>query len=244
MNDQNKPLAANEDKPNNEIELPKSKIEDEPESPLYNDNLKDLPEKMSMPIKNPSYSYLENLEKTSYLFITNKCVKYVFYPILIFTIIISILSIIFFYKNILIMIISLVLMLFIFIASSIYPYGLEVRVNIQNKAIELKKKSMIQFFNIFSIQSYYIFDCKEFSLSQRDISKDGIIEYSIDLYFLNKTEPINIFEIWGFKNESIEYENKCKNLNKFLGEDVRQTVLRLTQKKQIQQEEQSNDILQ
>ena len=140
MNDQNKPLAANEDKPNNEIELPKSKIEDEPESPLYNDNLKDLPEKMSMPIKNPSYSYLENLEKTSYLFITNKCVKYVFYPILIFTIIISILSIIFFYKNILIMIISLVLMLFIFIASSIYPYGLEVRVNIQNKAIELKKK--------------------------------------------------------------------------------------------------------
>ena len=141
MNDQNKPLADNEDKPNNEIELPKSKIEDEPESPLYNDNLKDLPEKMSMPIKNPSYSYLENLEKTSYLFITNKCVKYVFYPILIFTIIISILSIIFFYKNILIMIISLVLMLFIFIASSIYPYGLEVRVNIQNKAIELKKKA-------------------------------------------------------------------------------------------------------
>ena len=41
MNDQNKPLADNEDKPNNEIELPKSKIEDEPESPLYNDNLKD-----------------------------------------------------------------------------------------------------------------------------------------------------------------------------------------------------------
>ena len=103
---------------------------------------------------------------------------------------------------------------------------------------------MIQFFNRFSIQSYYIFDCKEFSLSQRDISKDGIIEYSIDLYFMNKTEPINIFEIWGFKNESVEYENKCKNLNKFLDEDVRQTVLRLTQKKQIQQEEQSNDILQ
>jgi hypothetical protein len=246
MSDQDQPLANNEEKPNNEIELSKSKIEDEQESPLYSNNLKNLPvnpEKMSMPIKNPSYSYLENLEKTSYLFITNNYVKCAFYVILIFVILISAISIIFFYKNILIMIISLVLMLFIFIASSIYPYGLEVRVNIQNKAIELKKKSMIQFFNIFSIQSYYIFDCKEFSLSQRDISKDGIIEYSIDLYFLNKTEPINIFEIWGFKNESIEYENKCKNLNKFLGEDVRQTVLRLTQKNINQQQEQSDDIL-
>jgi len=246
MNGQDKPLADNEDKPNNEIELSKSKIEDEQESPLYNNNIKDSPvnpEKISMPIKNPSYSYLENLEKTSYLFITNKYVRFVFYIILIFTITLSILSIIVFYKNILIMIFSILLMLIIFILSSIYPYGMEVRVNVQKKAIELKKKCMIQILNLFSIQSYYIFDCKEFNLSQRNINEDGIIEYKIDLLFMNQAEPINIFEIWGFKNDYLEYENKCKNLNKFLGEDVRQTVLRITEQKQMQQQEQSDDIL-
>ena len=244
MSEQDKPLTDNEDQPNSEIELSKSKIEDEQESPLYNNNIKDSPvnpEKISIPIKNPSYSYLENLEKTSYLFVTNKYVRFVFYIILIFTISLSALSIIIFYKNILIMIISILLMLIIFILSSIYPYGMEVRVNVQKKAIELKKKCMIQFLNRFSIQSYYIFDCKEFNLTQRDINKDGIVEYKIDLLFMNQTEPINIFEIWGFKNDYFEYENKCKNLNKFLGEDVRQTVIRLTQQKQ--QQDQSDEIL-
>ena len=64
MKDQDKSLTDNEDQPNNEIELLKSKIEEEQESPLYSNNIKDSPvnpEKISMPIKNPSYSYLENL---------------------------------------------------------------------------------------------------------------------------------------------------------------------------------------
>ena len=245
MIDQDKPLADNEEKPNNEIELSKSRIEEEQESPLYSNNIKDTPvnpEKISIPIKN-SYSYLENLEKTSYLYVTNKYVRYVFYMALVFTISLSVLSIILFHTKILVMIISIIIGLIIFILSSTFPYGMEVRVNIQKKAIELKKKCMIQFLNIFSIKSYYIFDCKEFNLIQRDINKDGIIEYKIDLIFMNQTEPINIFEIWGFKNDYFEYENKCKNLNKFLGEDVRQTVLRLTQQRQIQQQDQSDDIL-
>ena len=70
-------------------------------------------------------------------------------------------------------------MLIIFILSTIFPYGIEVRVNIQKKAIELKKKCIIQFLNIFSIQSYYIFDCKEFNLNKRDISQDEIINIKL-----------------------------------------------------------------
>ena len=59
---------------------------------------------------------------------------------LVFTISLSVLSIIIFYKKILIMIISILIMLIIFILSTIFPYGIEVRVNIQKKGIELKKK--------------------------------------------------------------------------------------------------------
>ena len=43
MNEQDKPLTDNEEKSNNEIELSKSKIEEEQESPLYSNNIKDSP---------------------------------------------------------------------------------------------------------------------------------------------------------------------------------------------------------
>ena len=43
MISQDKPLTDNEDQPNNEIELLKSKIEEEQESPLYSNNIKDSP---------------------------------------------------------------------------------------------------------------------------------------------------------------------------------------------------------
>jgi hypothetical protein len=249
MSEQQKSLTQNENNPNN-FEISKNKTpEEEIESPLYK-NVSDLQAnnnnvKMSIPIKNPSYSYLENLDKTSYLFITNKYVKFVFYILLISTIIISILSVIFFNNHILIMIMAIIIMIILFLISSIYPYGIEVRVNVQNKAIELKKKCMIQKFNIFSIKSYNIFECKEFSLLQREINDNGIVEYKINLMFMDQSEPINIFEIWGFKEEFQEYDLKCKNLNKFLGEDVRKTVLRLTQLNQKQQNNNndSKDIL-
>ena len=249
MSEQQKSLTQNENNPNN-FEISKNKTpEEEIESPLYK-NVSDLQAnnnnvKMSIPIKNPSYSYLENLDKTSYLFITNKYVKFVFYILLISTIIISILSVIFFNNHILIMIMAIIIMIILFLISSIYPYGIEVRVNVQNKAIELKKKCMIQKFNIFSIKSYNIFECKEFSLLQREINDNGIVEYKINLMFMDQREPINIFEIWGFKEEFQEYDLKCKNLNKFLGEDVRKTVLRLTQLNQKQQNNNndSKDIL-
>jgi len=249
MSEQKESLTQNENTPSN-FEISKNKSpEEETESPLYK-NITDLQAnnnnvKMSIPIKNPSYSYLENLDKTSYLFITNKYVKFVFYILLISTIIISILSVIFFNNHILIMIMAIIIMIILFLISSIYPYGIEVRVNVQNKAIELKKKCMIQKFNIFSIKSYNIFECKEFSLLQREINDNGIVEYKINLMFMDQREPINIFEIWGFKEEFQEYDLKCKNLNKFLGEDVRKTVLRLTQLNQKQQNNNndSKDIL-
>jgi len=249
MSEQKESLTQNENTPSN-FEISKNKSpEEETESPLYK-NITDLQAnnnnvKMSIPIKNPSYSYLENLDKTSYLFITNKYVKFVFYILLILTIIITIFSIIFLNKQILIMIVTIIFMIIIFFISSIYPYGIEVRVNVQNKAIELKKKCMIQKFNIFSIKSYNIFECKEFSLLQREINDNGIVEYKINLMFMDQREPINIFEIWGFKEEFQEYDLKCKNLNKFLGEDVRKTVLRLTQLNQKQQNNNndSKDIL-
>ena len=197
MSEQQKSLTQNENNPNNKTP------EEEIESPLYK-NVSDLQAnnnnvKMSIPIKNPSYSYLENLDKTSYLFITNKYVKFVFYIFLISTIIISILSVIFFNNHILIMIMVIIIMIIIFLISSIYPYGIEVRVNVQNKAIELKKKCMIQKFNIFSIKSYNIFECKEFSLLQREINDNGIVEYKINLLLMDQREPINILKFGDLK---------------------------------------------
>lgn len=166
----------------------------------------------SFEIKEPNFDYLNQIQITNYFFLTHKNVPLIFYIFTIFSIILLIfITIIFKFKVVFIIIILLSIAFYII---SIFPYGINVKLNKDKKTIEMEKKCMIQKFSFFQNNEYSLFDIQEFMLLKKEINQilSGL---KINLVLMSG-RTITLYEEWVLKEDESEIVEKTKRLNEFI----------------------------
>ena len=166
----------------------------------------------SFEIKEPNFDYLNQIQITNYFFLTHKNVPLIFYIFTIFSIILLIfITIIFKFKVVFIIIILLSIAFYII---SIFPYGINVKLNKDKKTIEMEKKCMIQKFSFFQNNEYSLFDIQEFMLLKKEINQilSGL---KINLVLMSG-RTITLYEEWVLKEDEREIVEKTKRLNEFI----------------------------
>ena len=172
----------------------------------------------SMQIK-PNYDYLIDIKQRYFYFDTNKPIKYIFWILLVFSIIALIVLYILIRKIYIIIIFAVVFIIILFILS-VLRYGIKIELNIEKEQIDLKRKSIIPIFT-FLDKHYSLMEIKSFDLICDTINPD-YYEFTLKLLFLKDDLEEIIFHRWGFVTEKEKFENITKNLNLFITDGIQE----------------------
>ena len=178
-------------------------------TPEQDSNIRET--RTTIPIHQPNYDYLEQIQITDYFFLIHKNMPYIFYTFLVFAFALLICSIIFLgYKSIVVFIILSIG----FILIGGFPYGIYVKLRKEDKSLLMEKKCMIPLFSRFVNEKYNLFDIQEFILMKKEID-ENISGLKINLILMNGKQ-INIYDEWVLKEDKSEFVEKTKKLNEFI----------------------------
>ena len=167
----------------------------------------------------PNYDYLLDVKERSFYFETNKPIKYIFWILLVFSIV-ALIVLYFLLKNIYIIIIFAAVFIIILFILSILRYGIKIELNIEKEQVDLKRKSIIPIFTCLN-KHYNLVEIKTFELDCETINPE-YSEFRLNLILLKDDMEINIFHRWGLTKEKEKFENITTNLNAFISSGVQE----------------------